>query len=81
MTDVVERTEWRCQSCRQTFLFDTGTPNFCPYCRVASPHKLRTAGFCPKCGTECMRDDVDVVAGILYGPWGCPGCGWSEDSQ
>lgn len=36
---------------------------------------------CPKCDTECFRDDVDVGVGIIYGPWGCPGCGWSEDSE
>jgi hypothetical protein len=36
---------------------------------------------CPKCGTECMRDYVDIGVGILYGPWGCPGCGWSEDPE
>lgn len=36
---------------------------------------------CPKCGTECARDDVDIGVGMLYGPWGCPGCGWSEDSE
>jgi hypothetical protein len=28
-----------------------------------------------------MREDVDIGVGILYGPWGCPGCGWSEDSE
>jgi len=34
---------------------------------------------CPKCKTECMRDDVDVAVGTIYGPWGCPKCRWSED--
>jgi hypothetical protein len=34
---------------------------------------------CPKCGTNC--DSVDVGVGIMYGPYGCPGCGWSEDSE
>jgi hypothetical protein len=24
---------------------------------------------------------VDVGVGIIYGPWGCPSCGWSEDSD
>lgn len=34
---------------------------------------------CPNCGNpECHRDDVDVGVGIIYGPWGCPQCGWSE---
>lgn len=36
---------------------------------------------CPKCGEECYRDSVDVEVGIIYGPWGCPGCGWSDDSE
>jgi len=35
---------------------------------------------CPKCGHECMRDDVDVGVGVIYGPWGCY-CGWSEDPR
>lgn len=34
---------------------------------------------CVKCGTQCCRDEVDVGVGIVYGPFGCPGCGWSED--
>jgi hypothetical protein len=36
---------------------------------------------CPKCGEECWRDSVDVGVGYQYGPWGCPGCGWSESKQ
>lgn len=36
---------------------------------------------CPKCGEECCRDDVDVGVGVIYGPWGCPACGWSSDSE
>ena len=36
---------------------------------------------CPHCGEECCRDEVDVGVGILYGPWGCPGCGWSSDPR
>lgn len=36
---------------------------------------------CPHCGDECARDDVDVGIGIMYGPWGCPNCGWSEDEK
>jgi hypothetical protein len=36
---------------------------------------------CPKCGAECHRDSVDVGVGIIDGPYGCPGCGWSEDSE
>lgn len=33
---------------------------------------------CPKCNSECDRDEADVGVGILYGPWGCYSCGWSE---
>jgi len=33
---------------------------------------------CPHCGEECDRHAVDVGVGVIHGPWGCPGCGWSE---
>lgn len=33
---------------------------------------------CPNCGADCWREDADVGVGIIYGPWGCPDCGWSE---
>lgn len=33
---------------------------------------------CPQCGNECDRDEVDVGVGVITGPWGCYGCGWSE---
>lgn len=36
---------------------------------------------CPHCGTECWRDSADVGVGTIYGPWGCPGCGWSESPK
>lgn len=36
---------------------------------------------CPKCGEECFRDEVDVGVGVIYGPWGCPGCGWSSNPE
>lgn len=36
---------------------------------------------CPKCGTDCDRDEVDVGVGVMYGPYGCCACGWSEDSH
>jgi hypothetical protein len=35
-------------------------------------------GVCPKCGEQCERDSVDVGVGVMDGPYGCPGCGWSE---
>lgn len=36
---------------------------------------------CPKCKAECWRDHADVGVGIIFGPWGCPECGWSESSE
>lgn len=36
---------------------------------------------CPKCGEECERDEVHVGVGMIYGPWGCPSCCWSEDPR
>jgi len=35
---------------------------------------------CPKCGGSCYREEADVEVGIIYGPYGCCNCGWSEDS-
>lgn len=36
---------------------------------------------CPKCGEDCSRDEVHNGVCVLYGPWGCPGCGWSSDPE
>ena len=36
---------------------------------------------CPKCECECFRDSVDVEVGVIYGPYGCPECGWSESPE
>jgi hypothetical protein len=36
---------------------------------------------CPNCSEPCDRDSVDVGVGIIHGPRGCPGCGWSEDPE
>jgi|GEM_PF-2889924 len=36
---------------------------------------------CPKCSEDCQRDEADVGVRIVYGPWGCPGCGWSEEAE
>jgi len=36
---------------------------------------------CPDCGCECDRYSVDNGVGIIYGPYGCPECGWSEHEQ
>lgn len=35
---------------------------------------------CPKCGDNCMRDEVDIGVGTIYGPFGCQ-CGWSESEE
>ena len=35
---------------------------------------------CPNCGeTGLWRESVDVGVGVIYGPYGCDCCGWSED--
>jgi hypothetical protein len=34
---------------------------------------------CPKCCASCECDEVDVGAKIIYGPWSCLECGWSEE--
>ncbi len=36
---------------------------------------------CPYCGEECGRDEADIGIGIMYGPWGCGHCGWSESPE
>jgi ribosomal protein S27AE len=36
---------------------------------------------CPNCGDECWREHADVGVGIIYGPWGCGSCGWSESDE
>lgn len=34
---------------------------------------------CPKCDEPCDRDSVHNGICLIYGPWGCCNCGWSED--
>lgn len=36
---------------------------------------------CPHCKSECWRESCDVGVGVIFGPWGCPHCGWSEDER
>ena len=36
---------------------------------------------CPECNGKCDQDVVDVGVGVIHGPWGCFGCGWSEDER
>lgn len=39
-------------------------------------------GICPRCDeAELYRDSVDIGVGVIFGPCGCPRCGWSEDSE
>lgn len=33
---------------------------------------------CPRCGNGCWRESADTGVGVIHGPFGCPGCGWSE---
>ena len=35
---------------------------------------------CPECEEDCYRDEVDIGVGTIYGPWGCPRCGWSNSA-
>lgn len=36
---------------------------------------------CPVCGADAWRESADVGVGIIYGPFGCSECGWSEDEE
>jgi predicted RNA-binding Zn-ribbon protein involved in translation (DUF1610 family) len=47
------------------------------------PHLGNMAGkaYCPKCGDELWRESCDVGVGVVYGPWGCSGCGYSESEE
>jgi hypothetical protein len=38
----------------------------------------RKESTCPRCGEEMGRDEADIGIGIIYGPWGCGACGYSE---
>jgi len=46
-------------------------------------HEAMTVeGVCPRCdGKELWQESVDVGVGVIYGPWGCPNCGWSESPE
>lgn len=33
---------------------------------------------CPNCNSVCDRDSAHNGVAMLYGPWGCEECGWSE---
>lgn len=48
----------------------------------ASWHPDHDPNKCPKCGgDDVWQDSADVGVGIIYGPRGCPSCGWSEDER
>lgn len=36
---------------------------------------------CPKCHAECQCDSVHNGVALIYGPYGCPQCGWSENDE
>ena len=38
---------------------------------------------CPRCKERggLWRESADVGIGVIYGPWGCPDCGWSESEE
>jgi len=36
---------------------------------------------CPKCKSECDRVSVHNGVGMVYSPWGCYNCGWSESPE
>jgi len=33
---------------------------------------------CPKCGGECVRDEVDIGVGVQHGHWVCIECGYTQ---
>lgn len=37
---------------------------------------------CPNCNEPGLwRESVNVGVGVIYGPYGCPNCGWSESRE
>jgi len=48
---------------------------------MAAYHSRGESMKCDKCNAECHRDDVDIGVGVIYGPYGCPECGWSQDPE
>jgi len=52
--------------------------------RVPDGHHHETmtvTGQCPHCGEQAQQDSVDVGVGVIFGPWGCSACGWSESED
>ncbi|MDO3431159.1 hypothetical protein QWJ46_00530 [Rhizobium sp. CBN3] len=50
---------------------------------MAKVHETMTEeGVCPRCSEGSLwREEADVGVGIIYGPWGCESCGWSESER
>lgn len=43
---------------------------------------ITDASPCPRCDErELWRESADVGVGVIYGPYGCPCCGWSESEE
>jgi hypothetical protein len=36
---------------------------------------------CPKCSTQTFRESCHNGIMMIYGPYGCPECGWSENPE
>lgn len=45
------------------------------------PPAMVVDGTCPCCGAEYGRDEVHNGVAMLYGPYGCGKCGWSESEE
>lgn len=49
---------------------------------IKQHEEMKDEGVCPRCEErELYRDSADVGVGIIYGPCGCPCCGWSESER
>ena len=36
---------------------------------------------CPECGSETVREEVDIGVGIMCGPAHCNNCGWTQEAE
>ncbi len=69
----------RCTNCGWAITTD----NKCGCWPLARPCLVAESMACPTCGSECIRDEVDIGVGVQYGPLICTECGWAqgEDTQ
>lgn len=45
-------------------------------------HQYPEGDSCPGCGKDALeRDAADIGVGVLFGPWHCVACGWSEPAE